>query len=255
MSAPGRPADPPGDSIAERLGAVSGHEDAWTDVALSAGEHLFHAGDPGDAFFVVEHGLLEAYRSDRRGHRMVLERIGPGAVIGELAVLDGGERSAAVVAVEPSRLRGLDRDGFLRLIHASPEAGDAIARILVERLRRTHRYLDMVARWSRQVARGEYEAALSAMAQAADAPEESNLGLFVQTFREMVSAVEARERELRRDLELRMEIDPGRYARQLEEVTTSAFFQDLRERADALRARMRAPHEAEDPGNIPARDG
>lgn len=234
----------PGESIADLLLAPE-HGSAWTEVALAPGEHLFRRGDPGDAFFVVVDGLLEAYRADRRGHRMVLEQLGPGAVVGELALLDGGERSADIVAVSASRLRRLDRAGFDRLVHASPDVRDAIDRTLVARLRRTHSYLDMVARWSRQVARGEYDEAIAAMSAAQSAPGEEHLAVFVQTFREMVTAVEARERELRRDL-LRIEIDPGKYSRQLEEVTTSAFFQDLRHRAESLRRRMREPLPGED---------
>lgn len=229
------------ETIAGRLMSIAGHDEAWTEVELAPGDHLFYSGEPGDAFFVVTSGLLEAYRADRSGNRMVLEQLGPDTVIGELALLDGGARSAAVVAVEPSRLRRLDRAGFERLVHASPEAQDAIARTLVARLRRTHSYLDMVARWSRQVARGDYESAMAAMAAAESTPGEEHLAVFVQTFREMVTAVEAREQELRRDLQMRIEIDPRKYTRQLEEITTSAFFQDLRSRADSLRQRMREP--------------
>lgn len=229
----------PGERIADLL-MDAAHDAAWTEIALAPGEHLFRSGDPGDAFFVVVEGQLEAYRADRRGHRMVLEQLGPGAVVGELALLDRGERSADIVAVSASRLRRLDRAGFDRLVHASPDVRDAIDRTLVARLRRTHSYLDMVARWSRQVARGEYDEAIAAMAAAESTPGEEHLALFVQTFREMVTAVEARERELRRDL-LRIEIDPRKLDRQLEEVTTSAFFQDLRLRAESLRRRMREP--------------
>jgi len=250
-SVPATTPDTPADTIASMLLAIAGHDEAWTDVVLRAGEHLFRRGDPGDAFYVVSHGSLEAYRADRRGNRMVLERLGPGAVVGELALLDGGERSADIAAVTPSRLRRLDRRGFERLVHASPEVQDAISRTLVARLRRTHRYLDMVARWSRQVARGEYDQAMGAMTAAESTPGEEHLAVFVQTFREMVTAVEARERELKRDLELRIEIDPRKYTRQLEEVTTSAFFQDLRSRADALRERMRAPLAASDDAPTP----
>ncbi len=77
-------------------------------VALTQGEQLFRAGDPGDAAYVIEAGSVEV---SSRGGR-VIATLGAGEVIGELALLDGARRSASVRAAEPTRLFRIDKQEF-----------------------------------------------------------------------------------------------------------------------------------------------
>lgn len=76
---------------------------------LAEREVLFRQGDQGDCAYVVETGELEV-SLDRNGERDVLARVGPGSLLGEMALLDKSTRTATVVALQPSVLRVLTRN-------------------------------------------------------------------------------------------------------------------------------------------------
>ena len=68
------------------------------EVSLAAGSALWHEGDSGDhAVFLLE-GTLEVTHEPPEGERLVLRTMYPGAVVGEMAALDGQNRSATVRA-------------------------------------------------------------------------------------------------------------------------------------------------------------
>lgn len=98
---------------------------------LPAGATVFTRGDQGDHLFVVAEGTVEAFLPpEGDAPRVVLGRLGPGQHFGELAVVDGGRRTASVVAVTEARLLTLARADFLDTVLASPKG----ARLLVEAL-------------------------------------------------------------------------------------------------------------------------
>ena len=74
-----------------------------TPVQLSADEVLFLAGDAGDGCYRVEDGLLKVTMVSRAGNERILAFLGPGAIVGELSIIDGLPRSASVVAVRDCR--------------------------------------------------------------------------------------------------------------------------------------------------------
>jgi CRP/FNR family cyclic AMP-dependent transcriptional regulator len=81
---------------------------------VSAGEWLFRQGDPGDALYILRSGRLELVASNADSDVVVRLR-GPGAVIGELALLDGGQRATSARALRDSQLWRLDRTDFAEL--------------------------------------------------------------------------------------------------------------------------------------------
>jgi uncharacterized membrane protein len=89
---------------------------------LGAGATLFHAGQPGDAMYVVKRGEIELYIKDTTGQKIALNIARPGELFGELALLDYGPRTATAVALEDSELLELDRDDLLRLFKSTPQA-------------------------------------------------------------------------------------------------------------------------------------
>lgn len=96
---------------------------------------LMHEGDVGETLCVLVEGEVRVFVSDENGRELVLHQLGPGAVIGELALLDGAPRSASVVAVEPTRTLAIGREGLLDCIAASPDFALALMRSLTTRLR------------------------------------------------------------------------------------------------------------------------
>ena len=113
----------------ERL-AASG---AWLNLA--PGDMLFRAGDPGDAVFIVVEGEIEVRNTTPGGRDIRLVAFGPGALVGEIAALDGGSRSADVAAIRRSRLWRIPRKPLLAALEAEPKAAVALVIELSARLR------------------------------------------------------------------------------------------------------------------------
>jgi predicted acylesterase/phospholipase RssA len=103
------------------------------DRIVPAREWLFRAGESADACFLVGAGRLEVVLEGEEGERVV-RVVGPGTVLGELALLAGGTRSASVRALRDSRLLELDAERFLALLDSDPAFGAALARELARQL-------------------------------------------------------------------------------------------------------------------------
>ena len=101
-------------------------------VDVPAGARVMTEGDVEDWLFVIEHGELEVVRSDRR------VTLGPGTVVGELAVLDPHPRSATIIAVSPARLLKLPKAAFDDLLRSRPEVAAGVIAELVARIREHH---------------------------------------------------------------------------------------------------------------------
>lgn len=109
------------------------------------GHLVFHEGDPGDALFVVASGLVKVYVSSEEGEEMVLVTIRAPEIFGELAVVDGGPRSASAEAVEPTTLLTLTRPTFLELLRENLRVMEATLGYLGTLLRRqTEQASDLV---------------------------------------------------------------------------------------------------------------
>jgi CRP/FNR family cyclic AMP-dependent transcriptional regulator len=89
---------------------------------ITATEHLFRAGDPGDSMFIVEQGAIELYVTDTTGQKILLHTAKPGDFFGELSLLDGGSRTASAKALEDTRMLVLDREDLLQLFRKRPDA-------------------------------------------------------------------------------------------------------------------------------------
>jgi CRP/FNR family transcriptional regulator, cyclic AMP receptor protein len=105
---------------------------------VPAGGLLFDFGDPGDRMFIVRHGSVEISATDLMGQKIVLETAGPGAQFGELALFDGGDRTAKAAAAEESELMVLDRDNLVAFLRHHPEAGLEMLGIMSRRIRETN---------------------------------------------------------------------------------------------------------------------
>src|SRR5437773_11118658 len=113
--------------------------------SVAKGEVLFRTGDPGDRMFVVRHGSVEIFAQDKMGQKIILETAGPGEQFGELALFDGGARTAAAAAVEDSEVLSLDREDLLGFIRRHPDAGLDMLAIMARRIRETNLRLARMA--------------------------------------------------------------------------------------------------------------
>jgi CRP/FNR family transcriptional regulator, cyclic AMP receptor protein len=80
------------------------------------GEVVFREGDPGERLFVLASGRVKVVVNSAQGDEMVLAALAPPDTFGELALVDGGARSATVEAVEASVLLVLTRVAFLDVL-------------------------------------------------------------------------------------------------------------------------------------------
>src|SRR6266436_6980688 len=78
-------------------------------LSLVANQTLFVAGDEGDGCYRVEEGLLKASVAAPAGGERILAILGPGSVVGELSIIDGGPRSASITALRDSKLSFVGR--------------------------------------------------------------------------------------------------------------------------------------------------
>lgn len=94
-------------------------------VLLEVGQPLFREGEPGDALYVIVEGEVSVQASGAPG--VETARLGPGAFIGEVALLTDQPQAATVVAVEPSELLRIDR---VTLTDVLGEHGDLLRVVL-----------------------------------------------------------------------------------------------------------------------------
>jgi len=100
-----------------------------------ADTRVFHEGDPGDACYIVRDGSCRVTREHPDGRAITLATLGPGAIFGELAMLDGERRSASVEATESTELLALPAGDMRRLIREHPEMAEKLVVALTRRLR------------------------------------------------------------------------------------------------------------------------
>src|SRR5215475_14840683 len=107
-------------------------------VHLAADQVLFLAGDAGDGCYRIEKGLLKVSMVSTSGAERILSILGPGAIVGELAVLDGLPRSASVLALRDSELLFVSKAKFDQYAHNHPELYQHLLKLLASRLRDTN---------------------------------------------------------------------------------------------------------------------
>jgi CRP/FNR family cyclic AMP-dependent transcriptional regulator len=97
---------------------------------FQAGTTIFAHGDPGDVMYVVLDGEVEVQAPSG-----FAEILGPGEILGEMALIDAKARSATVVAKSNCRLATVDEKGFLFMVDETPFFALHVMRVLVQRLR------------------------------------------------------------------------------------------------------------------------
>jgi len=102
---------------------------------------LFHAGDVGDAMYLIERGKVRISVRARDGHEVTLANLRRGDFFGEMALLDGQRRSADAVVAEDARLALLSREHFLSFMRSSPDVALEMLTALANRLRHTDELL------------------------------------------------------------------------------------------------------------------
>jgi CRP-like cAMP-binding protein len=121
----------------EALGRL---EQGSTVVEPRDGAAIYAQGDPADAIYAITggDGRVRIGAIDRRGKGLMVEIFRLGDVFGEIPVIDGGTRTAAAVAEGRVQLVKIRPSPFLAALAECPALGEALCRVLVQRLRRTY---------------------------------------------------------------------------------------------------------------------
>ena len=133
-----------------------------TSYKLKAADTLFETGDEGDGCYRLEKGLLKVSLISPQVRERIIAIITPGAVVGDLAVIDGLPRSASVHALTDCELRFLSRAVFERLAQEHPEIHQYLVKLLAARLRHAD---DIIASLAFLPAKARVAQALLALAE------------------------------------------------------------------------------------------
>jgi CRP/FNR family transcriptional regulator, cyclic AMP receptor protein len=116
-----------------------------TRRVVDKGQMVFWQDEPGESMFVLLEGLVKLVTVSRDGDLIELYRHSAPAVFGELALLDGGPRTASAQAVERSTLLVVTRPELLRLLRSDDQVAESLLRVLGAMVRRTTRQVSDLA--------------------------------------------------------------------------------------------------------------
>ena len=211
-------------------------------VSLNKDDVLFHQGDPGDSLFLIRSGWVKIVNESAEEGEVVLNHIGPGGIIGEMAMIDQSPRTAGIVAISDLELLMLRSEDFLNLLNEQPSITIPIIRSVSKRLRFATTYIENAIEWSKRIAAGDYNFAEEQMqmvqATIVDSkqPDEERANKFLGTFFRMVDEIRAREDELKQQLtQLRVEIDHAKRKQAISELVESDFFVNLKAKSEQMR--------------------
>jgi CRP-like cAMP-binding protein len=140
------------------------------------GVRVFHEGDSSDACYIVRAGDLRVTREHSDGRAIALATLGPGDIFGELAMIDGGTRSASVETLSDSELLALPASDVRRVV---AENGDIAAKLIIAITRRLRETNERVARQSFQTVPSRVAGVLAQLI-AEDAIPEDRQGITVR---------------------------------------------------------------------------
>lgn len=112
---------------------------------FAKGHMLFAQGNKGDAFYGVVSGRVRISASAPNGKEINLLDIGPSGTFGEIALIDGGPRTATAIAASEVTLFIIERGGFVGLLRKEPELLMQLLLRMCERVRWTSELLEDIS--------------------------------------------------------------------------------------------------------------
>ena len=208
---------------------------------LAKDEVLFKKGDIGDALYMIEEGYVKMISNDKDGGEVLLNTVGSGAVIGEMALIDDEPRSAGVVALTDVTYLKLSEDDFLKVLMEQPQLGIQISRNAIQRLRFATTYIENAIEWSKRIAAGDYsflneKKEMSDSAITKSEADQLRAERFLGTFFKMVEDIKEREDNLKKEVSrLKVEINQVKRKEEVAELADSEFFKQLRKKKEKRR--------------------
>jgi CRP-like cAMP-binding protein len=207
---------------------------------LKANEVLFSKGEEGDSLFVIDSGWVKIVTEDSQGSEVVLNQVGAGEIIGEMALLDNEPRSAGVITLSDTTVLELKRDDFMEILKQQPDLALSVIRNFSSRMRYNTNYIERITEMSKRVAQGDYSFIDNTQpihtVGAAASDQDIKIGRLLAEFFAMVKGVKEREDELKMQVQkLTLQIDEAKRQQEFEEITSTDFYANLKEQAKKLR--------------------
>lgn len=118
-----------------------GDATAYRLCSFKKGDLIFDQNDTNRDLFVIKSGSARVFKIEG-GVEIDLETVQAGGVLGEVAAIDGGTRSAGVKAIQDTEAYVISEPEFAKIMASIPDWYQKIARILVQRLREADRNID-----------------------------------------------------------------------------------------------------------------
>jgi len=112
-----------------------------SDKKVPQNTRLFKQGDKGDAMYLIESGRVRISIRDDDDQEVTLAELAQGDFFGEMAIIDGRQRSADARVIEDAQFAILSRDSFLSFVRNNPDVALEMLSALTDRLRRTDELL------------------------------------------------------------------------------------------------------------------
>lgn len=95
---------------------------------------LFSAGDPPERVYLILKGRVKVFQVAENGKEFILDVVGRGGVVGDMAIVEEGERSACAQTIEETVAVSISWEDFQHLLRESPRLGFAMAELMARRL-------------------------------------------------------------------------------------------------------------------------
>jgi CRP-like cAMP-binding protein len=115
------------------------------EVSYAPGQVIFGRGDAGRDIYLVTGGRVRLSILTAEGRELSFAHAEPGTIFGEIAMLDGGPRTADATAVNKVTALTLSKGAFTRLIESRPHLAEAAIRFLCARVREADQQLEAIA--------------------------------------------------------------------------------------------------------------
>ena len=112
---------------------------------LKATDTLFKTGDTGDGCYRLNSGMLKVIVTSSQGDERILEILAPGAIVGDLAMIDGLPQSASVVALTDCELCFVSRTAFEHFASQNAEIYQYLLKLLAARFRQAEKHIASLA--------------------------------------------------------------------------------------------------------------
>ena len=105
-----------------------------TERTFRSRQMLFQSGDPAERVYLLLKGRVKIYQVAENGKEIILDVVGKGGVVGDMAIVEDGERIACAAAIDDTVAVSISWEDFSHLMQQSPKLGFAMMELMARRL-------------------------------------------------------------------------------------------------------------------------